>query len=83
MTDVEQHARRIERIEEAMSGHTAQIATLQAEIPALRTALTDNTLAIREHAEILNQYTGAQKLVHWLATIGTAVGAWFIGKHAT
>lgn len=56
------------------------IAVLQTQMKGVIAALEANTRATQEHTKLLAEYNGARKLVHWLATAGAALGAYFFGK---
>lgn len=55
------------------------IAVLQTQMIAVSKALDANTQAVQAHTKLLAEYNGARKLVHWLATAGAALAAYFFG----
>jgi chromosome segregation ATPase len=62
-----------------LSQHSQQIAVLNSQIPLLQRSLDANTEALRSHATVLNEYSGARKAVHWIVTTIAALGAYFFG----
>lgn len=61
--------------------HGEQIGALNASIPLLRISVDANTKALQEHSKTLNEYSGVRKALHWLATAGAALLAYFFGRH--
>lgn len=55
------------------------IAVLQTQMNAVSNALEANTQAVQAHTKLLAEYNGARKLVHWIATAGAALAAYFFG----
>lgn len=64
---------------EELSQHSSQIAVLNTQIPQLQRALDANTTALKDHATVLNEYSGARKAIHWVVTTIAALGAYFFG----
>lgn len=63
-----------------LSEHGALLAGLGANMTAMQSSLRENTEALKAHAKVLNEYSGARKAIHWLVTAGTAFAAYFFGS---
>lgn len=74
---------RIDALAKQQGEQGEAIAVLQTQMGAVTKALDANTQAIQAHTKLLAEYNGARKLVHWLATAGAALAAYFFGKSET
>lgn len=73
--------RRVDELHNTVTGHTSQIAVLNAQLPNLTASIERNTQAVNQHASTLNEYKGAQKIVHWLITAGVGLVSYFFGTN--
>ena len=71
---------RLVTAEARLHEHSLALATLSAQIAPLARAIEANTIAINEHSSHFSEYRGAQKLVHFIITIGSAIIAYIVGK---
>lgn len=62
-----------------LRSHGEAIAGLSATMAGLKTSVDANTAALTAHAVKLNEYSGAQKVVHWLLTAGATLLAYLFG----
>lgn len=67
------------KMQETLSTHGETIASLTATMGGLKQSVDANTAALTAHATKLNEYSGAQKVVHWLLTAGATLAAYFFG----
>lgn len=67
------------KMQETLSTHGETIASLTATMGGLKQSVDANTAALTAHATKLNEYSGAQKVVHWLMTAGAAFLAYIFG----
>lgn len=56
------------------------LAVLAATVESLKQSVESNTEALKAHAQILNEYSGARKAVHWFWMVFSAAAAFFAGK---
>lgn len=68
------------RMRDELASHSSHLAVLNIQIPQLQRSLDANTSALKDHATVLNEYSGARKAIHWIATAGAALAAYFFGS---
>lgn len=67
------------KMQETLSAHGEAIAGLAATMTGLKASVDANTQALTTHSVKLNEYAGAQKLIHWLVTAGASILAYLFG----
>jgi chromosome segregation ATPase len=67
------------RTRETVEQHSALLAGIAAKMDGMNKSLQENTTALHKHAEVLNEYSGARKALHWIVTSAIALGAYLFG----
>lgn len=67
------------KMQETLNTHGEAIASLTATMGGLKQSVDANTQALTTHSVKLNEYAGAQKLIHWLVTAGASILAYLFG----
>ena len=69
-----------QRDHQAITEHGEEIARIQTQIESLHAKLDKLFTMVERHETILNEYTGARKILHWIVVAVGAVGGYIFGK---
>ena len=83
MTDPDLNAKRVQYLQdrhaEALVEHGEAIVRAETKLHLLDLKLDKLILMVERHETILNEYTGARKILHWIVVAIGAVGGYLFG----
>jgi hypothetical protein len=63
-----------------LAEHGEAIARIETRLDSLEAKIDKLVAMVERHETILNEYTGARKILHWIVVAVGAVGGYIFGK---